>query len=232
MNVSRFLNKQKPMTELVTSAGSEEECDNCKSAGKVQCVYCQSKGFVKKFKTEQLKCDVCAGAGKMSTPCLACSGTGTATRKLRYEDKGGQGAIYQQGILFNAKRTQTVSVLLKNTDEIAGKFEVLVTLRDGKSTNAKASVTLRPDESAPVALSFYPVSSKDGHPARYEIIPEEVQETCNVCAAQGRIERTCLACQGIGQAQSQRQIPEICSNCAGAGQTRCSKCKGAGRVRA
>ena len=230
--MSRFLKKTKPMSELVTSAGLDEECDNCKAKGRIPCVTCQSKGFVKKFRTEQLKCDVCTGVGTVSAPCLACSGTGNASRKLRYEDQGGQGAIDQQGILFGAKRTQIVSVLLKNTDEVVGKYQVHVTLRDGKSTNARGSVTLRPGESAPVALSFFPVSSKDGYPASYEIIPEEVQTSCTVCAAKGKTQRACGACQGVGQAASQRQVAETCGNCAGAGEVRCGKCKGEGRIRA
>ncbi len=231
MNLSRFMNKSKPMTALVTSAGSEVECDNCRSTGKIQCAACQSKGFVKKFKTEQLKCDVCAGSGTISVQCLTCSGTGTSTRRLRYEDKGGQGAIYQQGLLFSAKRTQTVSVLVKNNDDLAGKFEVIVTLADGKSTSAKGSVNLRPGETAPIALPLFPISSKDGYRASYEIIPEEVETACTSCSAKGRLEKTCLACQGVGQAASQRQIAESCSSCAGVGQIRCAKCKGSGRVR-
>ena len=225
------MSKTKTMSEPIISDGSEE-CDNCRATRKIPCVTCQSKGFVKKFKTELLKCDVCAGTGRMSAPCLTCSGTGTATRSMRYEDKGGQGVIDQEGILFTAKRTQTVSVLLKNTDEVVGKYHVLVTLRDGKSTNAKGSVTLGPGETGPASVSFFPVSSKGGYPASYEIIPEDLQAPCTACVAKGRTERTCVACQGAGQASGQRQIAETCGNCAGSGEIRCGKCKGLGRIRA
>ncbi len=229
--MSRFLSKTKPLDQAITSTSSEQDCDNCRASGKILCITCQGKGFVKKLITEQIKCDACAGIGKLSVPCLACAGTGSTSKKLRFEDKGGQGVLHQEGILYNAKRTETVSVLVKNSDEVVGRYQVSVTLKDGKNTNAKGALTLKPGETAPVALSFS-VSDKDGYPASYEIIPDQLQIPCVTCTSKGMIEKTCAACQGTGEAPSQRQASEICSVCSGAGEKSCSKCSGSGRVRA
>lgn len=229
--MGNLISKSKPVTCVISNESSQDECGSCRSGGKVSCAICQSKGFVKKFKAEQQKCDVCSGTGTMSSSCISCSGTGTATRRLKYEEKGGQAAIEQRGILMGAKRTQIVSVVVKNTDDIVGKYTVVVTLRDGRSTSSKGTVNLRPGESSPVALSFFPVMHKDGYPASYEIIPEEVEVACKACNSQGRIEKTCASCQGIGQARIQRESVEVCVNCSGAGEVRCKKCNGTGRIK-
>jgi len=83
-----FMQRHKDVSEPAVKQSVEKVCDKCKGESKIGCTACDEKGFLRKVRNENVRCNICGGAATISPACAICSGTGSSARNLRFEDQG------------------------------------------------------------------------------------------------------------------------------------------------
>lgn len=225
--IAKFVTRSREAVKPITHRILTKDCPACLGKGSAGCSTCKSEGKLQSAVEKTGPCPQCNGSGSVRAACLQCNGTGTIQRPLRYNVTGASTESHWS--LFPFGWHQTVSVVVRNLEQMAGKFVVRATIADPSHQSKELPLSLGPGATRQANLTFK-LAGKGLFDPSYEIEPEVIPFTCITCQGEGTQTRPCAVCGGTGQVKETTRIEVVCNTCGGKGSTTCSVCKGVGRV--